>query len=351
MLPCDTRKRLAALASAALVGVIVPTPAADATKHAARAVEEADAAAAANAERQWTQSAADRSTRRLKKVRSARENAQRAAARAERELRGAREGLARTRAAIGGVSEPTGRHGPQHALDSPAVRRHSAAVFRFLEARAEREAARSALDEAERAQRRVVKELKVEAEATADAATEPEQAMLTWFAEAAKKAWSVEKRGVEEREAEKREAAKQQADKRANAARTTSRSTERARPGTGDVTSSYGMRTHPVTGVEKLHSGTDFDDGDGNAYAADSGTVEAVTHDGGYGNMVTVNHGGGVQTRYAHLAEPTVKVGQRVGAGAVVGRIGSTGNSTGTHLHFEVLLNGDFTNPVAWLDR
>lgn len=124
-----------------------------------------------------------------------------------------------------------------------------------------------------------------------------------------------------------------------------------ARPGTGHTTSPYGMRTHPVTGVYKLHSGTDFSYGDGRAYAARSGTVAAITYDGAYGNMVTLSHGGGLQTRYAHLASASVSVGQKVSAGDIVGQIGSTGYSTGAHLHFEVLRNGDFVNADTWLGQ
>ncbi|HSI92782.1 MAG TPA: peptidoglycan DD-metalloendopeptidase family protein, partial [Jiangellaceae bacterium] len=126
-------------------------------------------------------------------------------------------------------------------------------------------------------------------------------------------------------------------------------SAERARPGSGPITSRYGERTHPITGVRKLHSGTDYSYGDGNAYAASSGQVESVAYDGAYGNLVTVSHGGGVQTRYAHLARASVSVGERVSAGQVIGKIGSTGMSTGAHLHFEVLVGGDFVNPESWL--
>jgi murein DD-endopeptidase MepM/ murein hydrolase activator NlpD len=123
----------------------------------------------------------------------------------------------------------------------------------------------------------------------------------------------------------------------------------KVRPATGSVTSSYGYRTHPITGVYKLHTGTDFSYGDGNAYAALGGTVD-VSHPGWAGNLVTISHGGGVKTTYAHLASVTVSDGQKVKAGQVVGRIGSRGMATGPHLHFEVLLNGDYTNPLGWLN-
>lgn len=138
---------------------------------------------------------------------------------------------------------------------------------------------------------------------------------------------------------------------RAEAAALAARSMER--PAIADVTSPYGMRTHPITGVYKLHSGTDFSVGDGKARAARAGTVTDVTSDSAYGNMVTISHGtidgDSVVTRYAHLASATVSVGTAVAAGDVVGNIGATGYATGPHLHFEVLVNGEFVDPMTWL--
>ena len=123
----------------------------------------------------------------------------------------------------------------------------------------------------------------------------------------------------------------------------------KARPAIGAVTSHYGYRTHPITGVFKLHTGTDFSVGDGNAYAASSGTAH-VSHPGWAGNLVTIDHGGGVQTAYAHLASVTVNEGQWVSIGQVVGRIGERGMATGPHLHFEVIIDGNHTNPLGWLN-
>jgi len=122
-------------------------------------------------------------------------------------------------------------------------------------------------------------------------------------------------------------------------------------PGIGAISSPYGMRTHPITGAHKLHTGTDFQVADGRAYAAAAGTVAAVTRDAAYGNIVTIAHGKGVTTRYAHLARSLVKPGDTVVAAQVVGRIGSTGLSTGPHLHFEVQVDGQFQNPATWLAR
>jgi len=123
------------------------------------------------------------------------------------------------------------------------------------------------------------------------------------------------------------------------------------RPGVGTISSPYGMRRHPVTGVHKLHSGTDFQYAGGKAYAAATGTVAAVTNDSAYGNMVTIAHGKGIVTRYAHLATPLVRPGDEIAAAQVIGQIGSTGLSTGPHLHFEVQVGGEFQDPAVWLAR
>jgi murein DD-endopeptidase MepM/ murein hydrolase activator NlpD len=124
-----------------------------------------------------------------------------------------------------------------------------------------------------------------------------------------------------------------------------------ARPAVGDVSSPYGMRTHPVTGAFKAHTGIDFGYGDGLAYAAAEGTVEEVRFDSAYGNLITIAHGTGINTRYAHLAGTSVRPGERVSAGQVVGRIGATGLATGPHLHFEIQVNGRFQDPADWLGR
>lgn len=120
------------------------------------------------------------------------------------------------------------------------------------------------------------------------------------------------------------------------------------RPATGSVTSSYGMRTHPITGVYRLHSGTDFSYGDGNVYAARAGTV-SIQYPGWAGVLVVIKHGNGVVTQYAHMASVNVSPGQSVNAGQVIGRIGSRGRATGPHLHFEVLVNGSYVDPMGWL--
>ena len=127
-------------------------------------------------------------------------------------------------------------------------------------------------------------------------------------------------------------------------------------PGFYTITSPYGWRNHPIEGVEKLHKGMDISGGGiaGHpAKAAADGTVILIQHDNGrkkgYGNMVTVDHGGGITTTYAHGSAIKVSVGQKVKAGDTVILVGSTGGSTGPHLHFEVRVNGTPVNPMGYL--
>lgn len=103
------------------------------------------------------------------------------------------------------------------------------------------------------------------------------------------------------------------------------------------LTSRFGLRTHPVTGTQKSHTGIDIGAGAGdNALAADGGTVTMAGWNGGYGNCVMIDHGNGYKTLYAHLSSISVAKGTVVDKGMVVGHVGSTGVSTGPHLHFEV---------------
>ncbi|MDP9394001.1 MAG: M23 family metallopeptidase, partial [Actinomycetota bacterium] len=125
-------------------------------------------------------------------------------------------------------------------------------------------------------------------------------------------------------------------------------------PVSGAVTSPYGMRVHPVTGVYKLHTGTDFAGPCSTPVdAALAGTVSEVGYDGAYGNRVVVIHGvvDGVwlATTYNHLSRTVVRPGDAVANGTTLGVIGSTGYSTGCHLHLELLVNGEFTDPEPWL--
>ena len=123
-------------------------------------------------------------------------------------------------------------------------------------------------------------------------------------------------------------------------------------PGYNRITSEWGMRTNPVTGVYMLHDGFDISGYGVNGkpiVAAYSGTVILSQYYWGYGNCVQISHGSGVVTLYAHCSSLAVKVGDVVQAGQVIGYVGSTGNSTGPHLHFSLFVQGQSVNPRAYL--
>lgn len=121
-------------------------------------------------------------------------------------------------------------------------------------------------------------------------------------------------------------------------------------PGYTTITSEYGMRVHPITGAYKLHTGTDIGAPMGADFvSAAKGVVVKATYNAAYGNMVIIDHGGGVQTLYAHGSEILVQVGQEVEAGTPVLKVGSTGYSTGPHAHFEIRINGQTVNPLEYL--
>ena len=121
-------------------------------------------------------------------------------------------------------------------------------------------------------------------------------------------------------------------------------------PSSHTITSNYGYRVHPVTGAKKLHSGMDIGASYGAAVvAAASGTVIMSKYYGGYGNCIIIDHGGGVSTLYGHMSSLVAKTGQKVSAGETIGKVGSTGVSTGNHLHFEVRINGSTVNPANYV--
>ncbi|GAA2119783.1 peptidoglycan DD-metalloendopeptidase family protein [Nocardioides bigeumensis] len=126
------------------------------------------------------------------------------------------------------------------------------------------------------------------------------------------------------------------------------------RPVPGPVTSSFGMRIHPIYGYYGLHDGTDFGVACGEPmYAAADGRVVAEYYQTAYGNRLVVNHGFqqgvGLATIYNHAASYTVSVGDSVARGQVIGYVGDTGWSTGCHLHFTVMVNGRAVDPMNWL--
>jgi murein DD-endopeptidase MepM/ murein hydrolase activator NlpD len=118
------------------------------------------------------------------------------------------------------------------------------------------------------------------------------------------------------------------------------------------VSSPYGYRADPFTGAARFHAGVDIAAAYGREVpAAGAGRVVFSGAQGGYGNTVVVEHSDGIRTRYAHLSSIQVDVGARVDAGTVVGRVGSSGRSTGPHLHFEVLQDGQPVNPAVAATR
>ncbi len=121
-------------------------------------------------------------------------------------------------------------------------------------------------------------------------------------------------------------------------------------PVPGRISSAFGMRLHPIRGIMLPHNGEDI--------AARAGTPVAATADGvvtyagprgTYGNLVEIDHGNGLVTRYAHLESVTVAVGARVDSGTTIGAVGMTGAAKGVHLHYEILRNGRFQNPAPYM--
>lgn len=120
----------------------------------------------------------------------------------------------------------------------------------------------------------------------------------------------------------------------------------------GYNSSSYGWRIDPFNGQKAFHEGLDFPASEGVAIrAAGDGMVIAALRTDDYGNLVKINHGSGLETRYAHASKILVKVGDRVVKGQVIAEVGSTGRSTGPHLHYEIRLNGSALDPRQYLHK
>lgn len=122
-------------------------------------------------------------------------------------------------------------------------------------------------------------------------------------------------------------------------------------PVVGEITDSFGGRRNPFGGGSyEFHSGQDINAERGAAVvSAAVGTVVFAGWHGGYGQLITIDHGGGLTTRYAHLSKMEVAVGQQVAQGQLIGQVGSTGRSTGPHLHYEVRLNDEAVNPRTYM--
>ena len=121
-------------------------------------------------------------------------------------------------------------------------------------------------------------------------------------------------------------------------------------PAHGWLSSSVGRRIDPITGGADFHQGLDISaDAGSPVYATADGTVILAGREGAYGNLVVIDHGYGLETRYGHLSKYEVKNGERIARGHVVGRVGATGRATGPHLHYEVRVNGRLLNPLQLL--
>lgn len=120
------------------------------------------------------------------------------------------------------------------------------------------------------------------------------------------------------------------------------------------ISSGFGLRSHPVLGFNRMHQGIDFAAPSGTPiYAAADGTIVSAKREGGYGLMVRIRHNSGVETRYAHMSRfaRNIAPGRHVRQGTVVGAVGSTGLSTGPHLHYEVAMNGRAVNPASHVQQ
>ncbi|MBO5413722.1 MAG: peptidoglycan DD-metalloendopeptidase family protein [Clostridia bacterium] len=121
-------------------------------------------------------------------------------------------------------------------------------------------------------------------------------------------------------------------------------------PGFTTITSPFGMRFHPILHYYRMHNGIDIATPTGTLIvASNSGIVTTASYVGSYGNVVMIDHGGGVTSAYAHGSEIVAKVGQKVEKGDVILKAGSTGLSTGPHLHFEICVNGKYVNPLPYV--
>lgn len=121
-------------------------------------------------------------------------------------------------------------------------------------------------------------------------------------------------------------------------------------PSTNRLTSRFATRQHPIDGVTKMHNGIDIAGGYGaDIIAADSGTVLFSGNSSSYGKYIVISHGGGLTTLYAHCSQLLVSAGATVSRGQTIAKVGSTGKSTGPHLHFEVSLNGSRQDPLSYV--
>jgi len=123
-------------------------------------------------------------------------------------------------------------------------------------------------------------------------------------------------------------------------------------PARGWVTGYFGQRSDPFTGESGFHQGLDISTEKGQpVFATADGTVQSAAYSGDYGNLIVLRHGFGLATHYGHLSGYAVRAGQDVRRGQVIGYVGSTGRSTGSHLHYEIRVNGKVTNPLGLMTQ
>jgi murein DD-endopeptidase MepM/ murein hydrolase activator NlpD len=122
-------------------------------------------------------------------------------------------------------------------------------------------------------------------------------------------------------------------------------------PVVGKINDDFGTRDNPFGGSSsEFHAGLDIDGNKGDLVVAPAkGIVSKASYQGGYGNLIEIDHGNGLTTRYGHLSEIGVEIGQEVARGQEIGKVGSTGRSTGPHLHYEVRIDGEAVNPRSYL--
>jgi len=223
------------------------------------------------------------------------------------------------------------------------------------ESRAELKEAEAELDEKRAKADELLAELNADKRAldALEAKWEDEEAALSAQIAAAEveytkavKAEEEERKRREEEERKKQEAA----NKNPGSSNPSSNATW-GRPCTwSKLTSPYGYRTHPTTGQWKFHNGVDLANDRGTPiYAVRSGKVTVATYGSTYGNYVTINHGDGFSSLYAHMTHSVVSKGDYVEKGQLIGYMGSTGRSTGPHLHFSIFYNGSTVNPMNYI--
>ena len=123
-------------------------------------------------------------------------------------------------------------------------------------------------------------------------------------------------------------------------------------PAHGWVTGYFGQRSDPFTGEAGFHQGIDISTEKGQpVYATADGTIQSASYSGDYGNLIVLRHGFGLATHYGHLSGYAVRPGQEVKRGEIIGYVGSTGRSTGAHLHYEILVNGKVLNPLQLMTQ